>query len=639
MFSYKRLEDIFNYIRSNEYTSIAKLTSLFKVSDRTIRSDINNLNDVLQGASIQLKRRTGYYLQIDNEQEFNAFLNTISKRESDTKDLDSSQDRMRYILTTLLYSHDYIPTEDLYDAVFVSKNTFSNYIKAIKKLLTQYNLEYIVKPGVGVKVIGNESDKRECIINEIHPLSEYSTISMLTKEEKVYFNDVEVNAIIPILISVFKKHHVETDDYRLKNLTIYFALMISRILNDDYISAINSTQIPEDIKEIVEEICDKISDYYNITITHGEKLYISIHLITNVKYNDNSVDDYTINQLIDTFLDGIYKGYNFDLRNDQILRNDLYNHLRTSMSMMELHLENKNPLLNTIKANYPLPFEIAKTILKQSSSSLSFPEDDIGYIALHIGAAIERCFSGSIKKKSIYLVCGSGQATSRMLEARLQNVFGRKLSIVKKLSLIDYLNLTEDDFKEIDCVISTVPLEQTYVPTITVDFSLNQQDIETVSRLITSIDQNKSDKIKKFFDSSLFIHKKKATSKKALLDELNSMLLKEGIVDENYIDSVYKREELSNTNMNEVFALPHPLDVIAKKTKVAVAILDEPLLWHNEETVRIIFLLAIKRGDSLNMEHLYDVFIELVNNPKFQQEIMHSNTYTSFIASLIQHVQ
>lgn len=99
------------------------------------------------------------------------------------------------------------------------------------------------------------------------------------------------------------------------------------------------------------------------------------------------------------------------------------------------------------------------------------------------------------------------------------------------------------------------------------------------------------------------------------------------------------REELSNTNMNEVFALPHPLDVIAKKTKVAVAILDEPLLWHNEETVRIIFLLAIKRGDSLNMEHLYDVFIELVNNPKFQQEIMHSNTYTSFIASLIQHVQ
>lgn len=43
MFNYKRIEDIFNYIRSNDYTTAAKLADLFKVSDRTIRTDINNL--------------------------------------------------------------------------------------------------------------------------------------------------------------------------------------------------------------------------------------------------------------------------------------------------------------------------------------------------------------------------------------------------------------------------------------------------------------------------------------------------------------------------------------------------------------------------------------------------------------------
>lgn len=84
-----------------------------------------------------------------------------------------------------------------------------------------------------------------------------------------------------------------------------------------------------------------------------------------------------------------------------------------------------------------------------------------------------------------------------MLEARLHNVFANKLTVVKRLSLIEYLNCTENDFKEIDCVISTIPINQSYVPTITVDFSLNQQDIEMVSRLITSIDQSKYEKIKK----------------------------------------------------------------------------------------------------------------------------------------------
>ena len=48
--------------------------------------------------------------------------------------------------------------------------------------------------------------------------------------------------------------------------------------------------------------------------------------------------------------------------------------------------------------------------------------------------------------------------------------------------------------------------------------------------------------------------------------------------------------------MNDVFALPHPLNVFAKQTKVAVAILDEPLKWNGDETVRIVFLLAIKNG-------------------------------------------
>lgn len=106
MFNYKRIEDIFNYIRSNDYTTAAKLADLFKVSDRTIRTDINNLNNELQGASVQLKRKAGYYLEIEDEEKFNSFLDNITSKESDIVDLDSSEDRIRFILNKLLYSHD-----------------------------------------------------------------------------------------------------------------------------------------------------------------------------------------------------------------------------------------------------------------------------------------------------------------------------------------------------------------------------------------------------------------------------------------------------------------------------------------------------------------------------------------------------
>ena len=83
------------------------------------------------------------------------------------------------------------------------------------------------------------------------------------------------------------------------------------------------------------------------------------------------------------------------------------------------------------------------------------------------------------------------------------------------------------------------------------------------------------------FNSSLFVHKKKVNSKNELLEELSTLLLNEDIIGDDYLDSVYKREELSNTNMNDVFALPHPMEMCANDTKVAVALLKNPVKWND----------------------------------------------------------
>ena len=77
----------------------------------------------------------------------------------------------------------------------------------------------------------------------------------------------------------------------------------------------------------------------------------------------------------------------------------------------------------------------------------------------------------------------------------------------------------------------------------------------------------------------------------------------------------------------------------AKDTKVAVAIIDKPLTWYQQDTVQIIFLLAIKQGDQQDIEHLYDIFIEIVNNAKLQQSIIHSYNYDSFINNLLENME
>jgi lichenan operon transcriptional antiterminator len=210
MFNYKRLDDIFNYIRNNEFTTASKLSLLLKVSERTIRTDINNLNDNLIGASIKLKRRSGYYVEIHDLDAYNKFIASFKESSSKDKELDSSQDRVKYILSILLYSHDYISIDDLADSVFVAKNTLSNYIKTIKKILPVYNLEYIVKPGIGIKIIGNESNKRECIINEIYS-QDHLAMTLFSTSEKTFFNDIDLHNIGHIIINIFNKYKIETE--------------------------------------------------------------------------------------------------------------------------------------------------------------------------------------------------------------------------------------------------------------------------------------------------------------------------------------------------------------------------------------------------------------------------------------------
>ena len=54
MFPYKRLHEIFDYISNHHYISATKLSTLLHITERTIRSDILAINDILKsyGASI-----------------------------------------------------------------------------------------------------------------------------------------------------------------------------------------------------------------------------------------------------------------------------------------------------------------------------------------------------------------------------------------------------------------------------------------------------------------------------------------------------------------------------------------------------------------------------------------------------------
>jgi lichenan operon transcriptional antiterminator len=634
MFPYHRLDEIFDYIRKNDYIAPARLASIFKITERTIRNDIQEINTILaqHGAVIKLKRKHGYYIEISDHNHYEQFLHKIHKESLHMIELDSSKDRIKYICNLLLSSEDYIDLEDLMDEVCISKNTLNNYIKTIKEMIRDYDLEYISKANAGIKIIGTEEAKRKCMIEHILSSDLENHITGFTKGEYKIFHEINLDELKDLTLSHLNKNKIKTSDLDLRNLTIHIALMISRIKENHYIN-IASIKTDESVMNLIEKMCEELEHNYDIAISNGEKLYLYLHMISNSHIEIPDIDDQQLQKNIQDMLEIIYESYRFDLRNDTILLADLFRHLKSIFASKTYALNSRNPLLETIKNNYPLAFEVTLTSVTSVFHQEPFilNESDVGYVALHIGAAIERRFAKTLQKKNVILVCGSGQATSRMLETQLTLYFPDKIEIIRCCSYNEFLSYSKSDHNGIDFVISTVPIKSKWIPSIVVNFPLTNQDIEIISQFLTSPSTKRISQTECFFDENLFFRLPKTTNKDELIYLLYSHMHAQNIVNESFFHSVIQREKLGDTNMNDIFALPHPMELCANSTKVAVALLDEPVIWNGNDTVQIIFLLAIKQGVQKDIEHLYDIFISMINDTKLQQKILQATDFSEFM--------
>ena len=637
MFQYSRLNIIFNYIRKNEYTSVSQLQSLLNITDRTIRNDIQSINETLEksGAVVKLKRGCGYYINVLDQENYDRFIEKFKSTDAGVMELDSSEDRIKFLLRKLLFSNEYISMDELADSVYISKNTLNKYIKTIKSISAKYNMEYITKPNSGVKIIGSEDAKRHCIVENVLSCDFQDYITGFTRDERSIFDRVDLDWLRKMTIEQLNDRNIQTSDYNLKNIIIQLALVTTRVLDNNYIS-LQNINTDTSIMGLINGLCTQLEDKYDITISKGEKVYIYLQIVANTHLDITDIDDESLRCSISQMLEIIYTDFNFDLRNDEILSADLFRHLKSIFTSKLYDLNSTNPLLETIKTNYPLEYEITLTAISKvfTIEPYVLKPEDVGYVSIYIGAAIERCYYKSPQKKNVILVCGSGHATTRMLEARLNVVFPDKINIVRCASYNEFISYTPEDVDGVDFVITTIMLESDLLPAIMVDFALNNKDIESINRYLSKLLRKRLQMFDPFFDKDLFFRVSGETDKDSVIRMINDKLKTKGVVEDDFLESVLHREEIGKTDMNNVFALPHPMKICAHDTKVAVALLDHPIKWNESDMVQIVFMLAIKQGEQKDFEHLYDIFIEIINNSKLQQNILKSQSYEQFIDAL-----
>lgn len=633
MFENSRLNDLLEYFLTHKNCiSSSELVRQFDISERTLRNDIRTIRKELKKYDVQLsmKRNEGYYLQASNSSAFELLEKTIQKKKIP---LDSVDRRINYLITKMLYADAYLSLDNLADEVYVSTNTIINYLKTIRLILSRFNLMLKTKANLGYFIIGDELDKRKCIIEILTSTSQHSAI-YFSDEQNMLLNHTNLDKVKEIIIEFNVRNNLHFSDYNLKNLILHTALSISRIQANKPLTSYN---VPEHqtLSKLLDPLIAYIENIFQVTFIDAEKNYIYSHYVSNTKelLNQQHNEDY-IHKLVNDILYYIYESYHIDLRSDMVLFKDLGQHLQAILNAKYYHLNQKNPLLNTIKTNYILAYEITETAANQAFENEPFDlcEDEIGYIALHVGAAIERFFDSCYThSKRAIIVYENGYAEGSFLAAKITSFFKDTIEISGRYPSHELTNIK---FNNIDLIISTVPLRLTIdIPVVVVDMPLLRKDIENLAKALTREHIHPVDKIRDFFSPSLFVHTS-ADSRDEIIHILSTLLRESNCVTDDFEASVLERESRISTGMDGVVALPHPMTICSSKSQIAVGILDHPVKWSEKDNAQIILMLALADDRKKDLKNLYDTFVAITYNEQLQNMILHAETLEDFLQIL-----
>ena len=629
-----RMQQILQLLLStDELQTSGEIATNLQLSSKTVQKEMKELNKLLSDktAIIDSYRGKGYLLRIFDEEQFKHFL----RKDTDKNDQvipTEPEARMQFLMEKLLLQTSYLKIDDLADELFVSRSTLQSDINDIRKIVKKYHLSLEQKPNYGIKITGNEMDIRFCIseyvFNHKSDLSDQITelIEILPQNEIEWIRDS--------ILTNLRKYSIVITDISLNNLITHIAIACKRIREREMVE-IFQEELGEITKKkeyiVAKAIVEDIEQKLNVSFPKNEVVYLAIHLQGTKKMHSNSemneIENYLeddIQQLTKEILRRMDDVYSLNLSEDNELMLSLSLHLEPAINRYKHQMNLRNPLLEEIKNKYLFSYEAALTIAAEvikESLGITIDENEIGYIALHFEAALERQKQNQKSKKRCLIVCASGLGTAQLLLLKLQDRFYDELNI---LGTTEYYNLKNQDFDSLDLVISTIPIfDKLPVPVIQVSTLLGRQDVNKIEKLV-SLDITI---IEKYMLKEFTYLQKDFSSKEEVIQFLGKELQKAGLVNNDFVDSVLERERYSTTSFGNLVAIPHPMDPQVEETFWSVVTLKHPIQW-DDKLVQLVCLLNISEQNQMEeSKPMYDVLMKLLDNRPLIQKVLQCDTY------------
>ncbi|EAD3872362.1 PRD domain-containing protein, partial [Listeria monocytogenes] len=592
---------------------------------RTIRNNIYKINEVTPNLINSTKQ--GYQINLNIPFEFQS-------------ESDVTERKSKLLLELIKNSTKGVDLFELADILYISEVTLKKDIQQLKNELKEADVKIVISKD-RIKLIGKERAKRKYMISLLYEEGGYRESIKSRIQEMIEF--VSIDKLQNIVKEVLAQESITTNQYSMMNIVLHYAISIVRIQQGNTLIETQKTLIRKHSKEyeISKKIAKILSEEYQIHFSEAETkqlglLYVGLQNEQSANANHGELDQFVDKKIIDALkivLANVEETYLIDLQNEQLFIK-LAIHVQSLYYRSRYKAYTRNLSLLDIKTSYPVTFDIAVYIssLLQEKLAIDFNEDEISFIALHIGSFLESENRDYIRLEIGLLVDDYHDLRTNMLK-KLRARFENEATI----ELIE----NEDYEENFDIILTTnrdVALEK--AGSIFIHPLLTTKDIKKItSRIQTKkkiLENNiRGQQIDRYIVRSLYsnqIDPSELTPAK-IREQMISKMEKQNFVTPEFKEKVEKREQMAPTSFPSGIAIPHSIKNDALQSGVSIMTLQEPIYW-NDVKVKIIALVAISKKDATEFNDFFEKFVEIVSEPINTKRLSMVESFEEFIRKL-----
>ncbi|MBO1308675.1 helix-turn-helix domain-containing protein [Enterococcus sp. 669A] len=477
-----------------DYVTYKTISKKINVSSRTVSRIIPTVITFLErnNFNFSVKKGRGIKLNLDENERSRLEESLVSQNVN----YYSSEERIAFIITELLDSDDSAKIDYFANVLGVSPMTIHSDLATIENRMSNLNLKLCKQRGKGITVEGSKFDKamfysdflygnidvRLIEFTQANPFSIIMFGNHLSSSirEKLYKK-------LPIEEMRTIHSRFEKSGTRLRFLLAdggYFKLVLTTSLLNR--NSESTTEYSKKYNDLVEEIIDISLSQSKKIVSEEEAEFIDRYISSARKTNNTekwsskfSVSE-NFEEEINRVRSAFYRIFGNKIDMTSVFIKSFDNHVYLFLQRYNSNLQVKNQYTHIFKEEYPQIFiRIHDLVVELGYEKII--DDEVVFLAMHIlGAILDK--NNSSNTKRVAVVCSSGFGTSKVLRESIKKRF-------PQIEIEDEYNdniINEFEFikKNIDLIVSTIPVDTIFVPNVMVNPFLSQNDVIKIENIL-----------------------------------------------------------------------------------------------------------------------------------------------------------